>query len=129
MARRFCEIATARSLPLVLKLARDAELRDATIDALARLADAPQLASMARQSDSSQHRRKLIATLFKRELAQALPLYLELVSDPQTRVDALAAAEGLEDPPWMRCLQHCRDRARICASLRRGRSAASTARS
>jgi hypothetical protein len=124
VARRFCEVATARSLPLVLKLSRDAELRDVTIDALARLADASQLAALTRQFDSAEHRRKLIAAMLNRELSQALPLYLELVSDSQTRVDALAAVEGLKDPPvdaLLATLQGPRADLRVAAAWTLGR--------
>jgi hypothetical protein len=99
LAERFCKCATARSLPLVLKLARDPKLRAATANALDRLADAPTLATLAREWDASGERRKLITALLNRRSQQSLSLYLDLVTQKQTCGDALAAIEHVDQPP------------------------------
>ena len=91
IAEQFCAVATTRSLPLVLKLAQREQTRPATIDALARLADAETLAQWARASQSSDERRRLIAGMISRMSSSEAQAYLELVSRPESRDDALAA--------------------------------------
>jgi hypothetical protein len=90
--REFCGVATARQLPLVLRLSRDPRVRSATVEAVGRLADAQTIAQLARQDVSSNDRRKLCAALIARGSNDAVTRYLELVADPRQQQDALASS-------------------------------------
>jgi hypothetical protein len=120
-ARKFCDVATAKSLPVVMKLWRNENLRDETIAAVIRLADAPGLVQAARETKEPVERRRLIAALLNRPAPQAMPLYLSLVDEMKN--DALAALDQLNRPPTdalMAQLSSPRGDHRIAAALALG---------
>ena len=98
-AKEFCATATPADLPLVLKLSRQPAVRDETVGALCRLADAAQLSQLARADWPSPQRRRFIAALVQRKSPDALQRYLDLVNEPACRADALAAMRSIADPP------------------------------
>ena len=126
--RLLSEVGNARSLPALLAAAEDPALRAAALPGLIRLADARTLAGLARVEQDRRTRERLLAALLRREMAAALPLFLDFVddSDPQVRHAALAALDAMGDPPvegFIAMLDAPRIERRFAAARALGRAA------
>ena len=99
--RLLSEVGSARSLPALVAAAKDPALRTAALPGLIRLADERTLAGLVRVEQDRRTRERLLAALLRREMASALPLFLDFVDDPdpQVRHAALAALDAMGDPP------------------------------
>lgn len=97
------ELGEASALPLFAEVSRDAPdeaAKAAAVEAIARLADAPTLAAMAKDEPIEAHRRRLYAGLLGRnDDPRAAVLYLRAVADRRTRGAALAALDDVTAPP------------------------------
>ncbi len=96
--RLLSEVATAKSAPLLVKLANDPRTCQAALPGVLRLGDFQSLADLARQTHSHVIRQKLLSALLHREANEAVPLYLAFVEEPATATDALAAADDAPQP-------------------------------
>jgi hypothetical protein len=82
------------------------------------------LAQLARDSSSSDERRRLIAGMISRTSASDVQAYLGLVSHPDTRDDALAALNGAKAPlveAFFDTLDAPRTDLRVAAAMALGR--------
>ena len=92
--RLLASIATVRSLPGLVALARDPQTRQAAMPAILRLADAPTLAMLARQTPPAEGRH-LLAAMLRRDSRQAVRLLLPLVKEPATLSAAIAGLDSI----------------------------------
>jgi hypothetical protein len=100
--RLLASIASARSLPVLVALARDAHTRHAAMPAVLRLADAPTLAMLARQAPAAPEGRDLLAAMLRREPKQAVRLLLPLIKEPATLPAALGGLDSIATDPRVR---------------------------
>jgi hypothetical protein len=99
--RLLASIATARSLPALVTLVRDPQTRRAAMPAILRLADAPTLAMLARQTPAGDGR-DLLAAMLRRDSRQAVRLLLPLIKDPAMLPAAIAALDSVASDSQVR---------------------------
>jgi len=92
-------LGSSRSVPALLQLSRSRETHAAAIRAVMPHADAVLLADLIRREPAHGLQRELFIALMSRGQSPALAVYLELVSEPGTRDQALAALDAVPHPP------------------------------
>lgn len=98
--RLLSSVGASRSVPLLVAMLDDPDAADASLEALGRLAGEQTLADLAaaRAADPAVAR-QLCSALLRRGTPEAMQSYLGLVVAADTRGSALAALDGLAEPP------------------------------
>jgi hypothetical protein len=97
--RLLAQVATPRSAPLLVELARNPKTHEVAVLGLARLASNDELARLAAGERDAALGRRLMGMLLARNTPDAVVRYLELVDHRQTRREALWALREMDDPP------------------------------
>ena len=100
-ARLLGELRLPQTLPVLLELARDPNTRPAVLPAVARMADEPTLAALARHTPDEADRTYLLAELLGRGSGRATTLYLRALADADAAPAAVQALNRINpaDPP------------------------------
>lgn len=117
--RVLAQLATRRSLPLLIQWRQSPRARRDVTYALARLAPPLTLARLARIEPTQELQIALLASLLERGDGQAVELFLGLARQPGTSAAALKAVRKVTDPPLemlFACLQVPQVRTRIAAA-------------
>src|ERR1700722_17970853 len=93
------EIGSPRVVPELLRATVDANLHDAAMRALSRIADSATIEQLAHEEPGKELQRVLLAALLGRGDADSLRLYLSNVANEFAAETALAAAEQTSNPP------------------------------
>ena len=107
--RLLSEIATPRSLPVLLSLADHEETRATVLPGVIRLASAVCLADMARREPDMLNQQRMLRRLAEMDSPEALQLYLQFVDDQDTRAIALDAIDDTAEPPVAPLMATLRD--------------------
>jgi hypothetical protein len=97
--RLLAETGSSASVGPLLRAAEEPQLRPASVEALARLADPSLVSEMARVEPNGELRRNLMAALLVRGEPAALEEFLSFVENDRTADAALAAAQSVKRPP------------------------------
>lgn len=92
-------VGSRRSAPLLIELSRREATHAPAVRALARLADPQTLGQLAVYETDARLQQALAASLIARRDRRSVAVYLALVSARSTREAAMAALEGVADPP------------------------------
>lgn len=98
-ARLLARVGRAESVPVLADLLADPDVHETAIVGLARLASADTVARLARVEPQSDLRKYLAETLLARRTAESVGRYLDLVRQPTSRREALAALATMQNPP------------------------------
>lgn len=98
-ARLLSKVGTPQSLPVLTGLLNDPASHKLAILGLGRLAGAQDLAQLVSAEQDADLRRHLLAALLARRTEESVALYLDFVTEPVSRSDALGALGAMADPP------------------------------
>jgi len=88
-----------QAVGFLLPLLSDEDARQEALNAICRLADVSTLQRLLTSAEWDFELRQMIAAMLRRDPAAAMPVYLQLVEDPQMRGAALDALDDLPQPP------------------------------
>ncbi len=97
--RVLVQLATPRSMPILMGLANDLATHDVAVLGLARLVSTAELARLASIDPDAKLRQILLGKLLERRTLEAVGLYLSFVDSQDSRALALAAIANMADPP------------------------------
>jgi hypothetical protein len=98
-ARLLARVGTSRSVPVLMELAGEPATHEPAVLGLARLGGDRDLAELAAIEPDAALRRQLLALLLARGTSEAVARYLNFISVPGSRAEALDVLAGTERPP------------------------------
>ncbi len=99
LLRLLGEVATGRSLPLLLEFLDDPSTRYAAMPGVIRLGGARTLATLVTQETDPLTQRRLLAQLGRSDPRQVVPVYLYFIEHEETSASALSALKDIPAPP------------------------------
>jgi hypothetical protein len=97
--RMLASCGTPRSVPAILRLARNSAHQAQVLATIEQIVGADRLSSILKSTPDSQMRSAILARLLKFDSDAVQLSYLSLVRDEATRAMALSAAESMAEPP------------------------------
>ena|GEM_PF-4308292 len=92
-------VGSPQSVSFLLPLLQEPPVRPAAMQAICRLADVSTLARLIPSAKDDAEKSQLIAAMLRRNPAAAMPQFLRLVENEQTRQAALQSLDELDHPP------------------------------